>query len=275
MTDEICLKVMTELFDITKGHINLDDYDYIFINLNSILNSLFYEDMKETVADSEFREKLKLHFKSALMSTYRANKYYYIYYSSKPSSNKDNHPSWDEQLNGCKFDKDYFDLFKEFISAMHVLADSFNNIKMIDTLEMESSYIPYLFWKTHMQNSKSLIISRDMMDFLNIKYGFHLYDSTNLMMATDKHESKKIPKIHKNLISYFFFLVGMKKHSYKGIRGFANKKAMDYLIKNIDTIKEDVLFKDKAFSIFSHKKMIENNPNYITIYTKVFNNIDI
>ena len=47
MTTEISLMQMNKLMDITKANINVNDYNVVFVNLTSILNTLFYESIME------------------------------------------------------------------------------------------------------------------------------------------------------------------------------------------------------------------------------------
>ena len=44
MTTDVSLMQMKNLIEINRANIDLDDYNKIFINLSSILNTLFYEE---------------------------------------------------------------------------------------------------------------------------------------------------------------------------------------------------------------------------------------
>lgn len=257
MNKEIAVKVMQDLLDLGKSNVYIEKYSKIFINLNSILNNLFYEKMVTEITH-DFILDYKDKFKGALLNTYRADKTYYIYYSTEKSNNSEKYADWDSYLNKYKFDDVLNKLFHEFISAMKKLEDEFTNIEMIDTKDTESAIVPFLYRKDHSISDECLVVSRDMMDFINIKYGFHIFDGITVFKDMFEHNSKKIPTMSHKIIGEYLFLTGIKKHSYKGIKGYGPKTALRHIYKHVSELDKMDLFKDKSFDIFNFKKYTTN-----------------
>ena len=62
MTTEISLMQINKLMDITKANINVNDYNVVFVNLTSILNTLFYESIMDELKEIKNDKKEVLFF---------------------------------------------------------------------------------------------------------------------------------------------------------------------------------------------------------------------
>ena len=263
MTTEISLMQMNKLMDITKANINVNDYNVVFVNLTSILNTLFYEsimdELKERDKLKEYVDKMQVLFKNNLMAMHRSHIRYYFYFSSKASRNKKYYDLWDSYINKYKFVFPMHAIYEMFIDSVKKLSKGFNNITIIDTEDIETAIIPWYYAKHHsIQKDKALIISRDLLDFINIRKGFHLFDSTQLFKSLENHTSKKISCVPKELISYYLYLLPIDKHSYAPPLIRAGKKnSVRYIISILNEgIDSAEIFRTKAFTIFDFDKFI-------------------
>lgn len=262
MTTDVSLMQMKNLIEINRANIDLDDYSKIFINLSSILNTLFYEGIKIELEDEdklvEYSNNLKTAFKLSIMEIYRKDKEYYIYYSSQPSYNNKYEPVWDKYLNEYKFQFPMDRIYKEFLQAVIGLSNTMKNIISIDTGNVESAYFPF-YHSLHHTVDKSLIISRDLMDLLNVQQGFHIFDSRTLFKDLNRHTSKKITQVPNFLFKYYLYLLGISKHSYNGIDRMGKLTSAKYLVNNIDNLENDPIFKNESFIIFDIRQNLLNN----------------
>lgn len=262
MTTDVSLMQCERLLEVERGLIDINDYDTVFINLTSILNTLFYDGILEELQDAsvqkDYTDRLQIIFKNGIMNIHRAHIKYYFYYSSKPSRNSKYYSAWDTYINKYKFIQPMNGIYKAFISAVEKLAKGFNNIELVDTGDVESAVFPYYYSQYHTIN-KALIISRDMMDFLNIPRGYHLYDSACVLKSTDKHTSKKLSCIPPQLMKYYICLLPIDKHSYVPPLPRAGKKnSVRYIINAINSGIDNVeMFHTNQFTIFDFDKFIK------------------
>lgn len=260
MTPEVSIMQMERLLDVDRL-LDINDYDTVFINLTSILNTMFYENIYEEMKDrrklKDYVDQLQIAFKNYVMKMHRTHIKYYFYYSSEPSRNKKYYANWDNYINKYKFSEPINTVYELFITAVKRLASGFNNIEVVDTKDTESAIFPYYYSLHHVLN-KALIISRDMMDFLNIPRGFHLYDSTIVFKSTDKHTSKKISCVPPQLMKYYIYLLPIDKHSYVPPLVRAGKKnSVRYIIGVLNEgIEKAEVFNTELFTLFDYDKYI-------------------
>lgn len=266
MTTDVSLMQVERLLSLHHHNIDINDYDVVFLNLTSILNTLFYESIIEELKDrhklKDYIDRLQIIFKNQLMAIHRINIKYYFYYSSKPSLNKKYYELWDSYINKYKFIYPTHDIYEQFIIAVKALARGFNNITVIDTGDAESAIVPYHYSMFHsIKPGSALIISRDLMDFINIGRGYHLFDSVVHFKSLEEHTSKKLCCIPKELIKYYLYLLPIEKHSYSPPLPRAGKKnSVRYLISAMNQGLETAeVFHTKAFTIFDYEKYIKEN----------------
>lgn len=266
MTTDVSLMQCERLLSLQNASIDINDYDVVFLNLTSILNTLFYESIIEELKDKDklrdYIDRLQIIFKNQIMSIHRINIKYYFYYSSKPSLNKKYYENWDMYINKYKFIYPTHNIYEQFISAVKNLAKGFNNITVIDTGEIESAVVPYHYSLYHsIKPGSALIISRDLMDFINIGKGYYLFDSVILFKNLEEHASKKLCCVPEELIKYYLYLLPIEKHSYVPPLPRAGKKnSVRYLITAMNEgIDKAEMFHTNQFTIFDYDKYIKEN----------------
>lgn len=263
MNIEVSLMQMEKLINFVKI-VDLNLYDKVFINMTSVLNNMFYPTMINELADAEalkqYRDTLKTQFKVNIMNSYRKDKEYFFYYSSQPSSNRKYHPEWDRAINSIKFSEPFISIYREFISAVNILGKQMKNIHVIDMKNIESAYFPTYYSLHHKVDSRCLIISRDMIDFIAIGEGFSLFDGICVFKDLNKYAgTKKFPLIPNYLFKYYCYLKGIKKHSYDGVKGMGEVKSVKHIISNINNLDNDITFKKDLMTIFDIKRNISEN----------------
>ena len=269
MTIDVSLMQCERLLEV-EGFLDINDYDTVFLNLTSILNTMFYDnilqELKEPDKMKTYTDGLQTIFKNSIMKIHRTHVKYYFYYSSKPSRNKKYYDAWDNYINKYKFSQPLHGIYEVFIQAVRRLAKGFNNIEIIDTGDIESAVFPY-YYSLHHTLNKSLIISRDMMDFLNIPKGIHLFDSTMLFKNTERHTSKKISCVPPQFMKYYMYLLPIEKHSYVPPLPRAGKKnSVRYILTIVNSGVENAeMFHTKQFTIFDYDKYIRDEKIHFNI----------
>ena len=255
MTTKISVKMIERLFSFLNEDI-LKNYDVIFINLNSVLNTMFYQGIVDDIKDPEVLKEyvgnIQTIIKEKIMMIFSKDKYICFYYSSKRSVNSILYPDWDKDLNNIKFSEPINSLFNSICTSISNFAKEFKNMKVIDSKNIESCIVPYVYARKH-EVKNALIISRDTMDMLSVPKKFHLTDGNIFMKSTDTHASNKILQVPGNLFHKYLYLVPHVKHSYKpNIPKMGKANAAKYIINmysSTDEVNTEV-FKSKAFKIF-------------------------
>lgn len=255
MTTKISIKMVNRLFAFLNEDI-IKNYDVLFINLNSVLNSMFYKNIAEEVKDpeilKEYIDSIQTIIKEKIMLLFSKDRQIYFYYSSKPSVNSTLYPDWDKDLNDIKFCEPINTIFNAFTGSIAKFAKDFKNIKVIDSKNIESAVVPFVYSKKH-EVKNALIVSRDIMDMLSVPKGFHLTDGNIMMKSTHSHASNKVLQVPGNLFHKYLFFVPHPKHTYKpNIPRMGKSNAAKYIISmyTTDDASHTEVFKSKSFKIF-------------------------
>lgn len=255
MTTKISIKMVNRLFAYLNEDV-IKNYDVLFINLNSVLNTMFYKNIAEEVKDEEvlkeYVSEIQTIIKEKILLLFSKDRQIYFYYSSKPSVNNILYDGWDKELNSVKFSEPINTVFNGFCSSIAKFAKDFKNIKVIDAKNIEACVVPYVYAKKH-EVKNAIIVSRDILDMLNVPKGFHLTDGNTLMKRTDMHASNKILHVPGNLFHKYMYLIPHPKHNYKpNVPRMGKANAAKYII-NMYSSTDDVnteIFKSKPFKIF-------------------------
>ena len=263
MDTRISLKMINRLFAFMNEDI-VKNYDIIFINLNSVFNTMFYAELVVSVKNNkeilkEYVSDIQTIIKEKVMMLYSSDRQMYFYFSSKPSVNSLLYPNWDSEVNKSKFDDVIHPIFMSFMNSIASFTKDFKNMKCIDTKNIEASVVPFLYAKKHTVEN-ALIISREALDMLSVPKGFHLTDGNIFMKTTGFHASTKFTCVPPTMFPKYLFLQTIKKYSYVGpIKGIGKMKGakyvMDMYTEDTPSGKEEV-FKSKAFKIFDMDEYI-------------------
>lgn len=261
MDTSISIKMMERLFSLLTEEI-IKSYDTYFISLNSVLNTMFYDSIVAEISDVDIREEyinnIQNVIKNNIMKLYSKDKMYYFYYNSKPSINSTLYKDWDSYLNKYKFGS-MFSIFEAFTKSISSFSKDFKNIRVIDTKNIEPCVIPYLYSLKH-TTKRTIIISRDMMDWLSVARGIHMTDGNNIITTTEKHASKKLKCVPSSLIHKYLFLIHLDKHSYVSPLGKMKggiSKSLSFLVKIHQHDFRDDVFLDPSFKMFDMEEYIK------------------
>lgn len=243
MNPQRAISVISMLLAIPEN--KRDDFEYILINLDSVFSTCFYPQMMDVFmidddALRDFTSELRDCLRTVLM--YYSDKKVLLYHASeKAKVHCELYPRWrmgkykDREYN--TYANDIWDQFKEVFTYLK------NNAFMVDlqdTCDKEPSLLVRSIFNMDMFDAKkSIIVSRDKMDFLNIDIpGISIWDGTTMFTSGkfNEHSSKKFPKMASYMFRYYMAVRGEDKLAYPGVPGYAKKKSVDFIYNNFANI---------------------------------------
>lgn len=222
----------------------LDETNIMMVNLNSLISPFFYKKLNEEIKkDANFfvlAQSVLNIFRAQMIERYSDKRVIFYYKDiNKEYILRSLYTNW--RIIKAKDDNSPFGLkiYEIFDNTLNELA-KINQVSVIKTEFDEHTFIPRVFTKDTSENI--LIISRDPMDLSNA-----IHDNISIWNGRYHYSSKHVKRPDKNDldiinispigIPWVLMIAGMpNKIGYSGIANFGLKKAIKYIMDNIDIL---------------------------------------
>lgn len=244
---EIALRRIDELTDVK--HLNLDCIAYIVVNVESMLNVLWDDEVILTLTDPNsnaiFRTRLAEIIIKNLLTNLSGKTLYFVNSSGTNYYNRKFLENWnDTKIRGKEVHYGSSNIYGMVNKTLEKFAETSKNIFYVDT-PYEPNWVIYTI--TRREIGHGLLLSRDYLDytvapFIKVFDGSSVYrlEAGNNRIGSIKHEK---------LLPIYVALNGCARHhNYAGARGFGYVKSAKTIEEMIRKNGEEEGWIDKLFA---------------------------
>ena len=244
---EIALRRIDELTNIK--HINVENHSYIIVNVESMLNVLWDDEVIMTLTDPNsnaiFRTRLAEIIVKNLLTDLTGKTLYFVNSSGTNYFNRKYLENWnDTKIRGKEVHFGSSNIYAMVNKTLEKFANVSKNIWYIDT-PYEPNWVIYTIYKKEI--GRGLLLSRDYLDYSVSPY-VRLFDGSSLYrMEAGNNRISSIK--HAKLLPIYIALNGCARHhNFSGAKGFGYHKSAKTIEDMIRKHGEEEGWIDKLFA---------------------------
>lgn len=276
---EIALRRIDELTDIK--HIRMDDISYIVVNVESMLNVLWDDEVIITLTDPNsnaiFRTRLAEIMVKNLLSDLTGKTLYFVNSSGTNYYNRKFLENWnDTKIRGKEVHYGSSNIYDMVNKTLAKFAETSKNICYMDT-PYEPNWSIYAITKREI--GKGLLLSRDYLDYSVAPY-IKIFDGSSVYRL--EAGNNRISSIkHAKLLPIYIALNGcIRHHNFGGARGYGYVKSAKTIEELIRKHGEEEGWVDKLFAFeipllepFHHMRAVFDPASIETLEPEVFSSL--
>lgn len=282
---EIALRRIDELTNIK--HLNTDSVSYIVINVESMLNVLWDDEVIISLTDESsnaiFRTRLAETIIKNIITDLSGKTLYFVNSSSVNYFNRKYHANWnDTKIRGKQVHYGSSNIYALVNKTLEKFANASKNIYYIDS-QYEPNWMTYVI--TKFEFGKGLYLTRDYLDYTLAPY-MKIYDATSVYRM-EAGNNRISPIKHDRLLPIYICLNGCARHhNFGGAKGYGYHRSAKTIEDMIRKHGEDEGWIDKLFgfevelldpfhhmrAVFDLTKIEEVEPEAYKDMSKIFVN---
>ncbi len=276
---EIALRRIDELTNIS--HLNTSNMSYIMVNVESMLNVLWDDEVILTLTDPNsnaiFRTRLAEIIVKNLLTDLSGKTLYFVNSSGTNYYNRKFLENWnDTKIRGKEVHYGSSNIYAMVNKTLEKFAVASKNICYIDT-PYEPNWVIYSIYKKEVGNG--LLLSRDYLDYTLAPY-VKIFDGTSVYRIESGNNRISAIK-HPKLVSVYVALNGCARHhNFSGARGYGYAKSAKTVEDLIRKHGEEEGWIDKLFAFeipllepFHHMRAVFDPASIEQLEPKVFEEI--